>query len=269
MRPSLNFTTASAVVQVGRASQITDISRGWSAAWVYCTNLSPGVPQFFYFRQAVSTAGTALFGFQNGGNLWCFIDTTTTDLDMSGSHSLVATNKWLCIAVVFDIAGGTTDQHIYVGDRFNRLTEISYATRTDPSGARVSDADGQGRIGNNALGTRTFQGRIAHVHLGRDRQPSVDELYQSLLARAPIPGTVALWNPGWQGAAFVADEVGPSDGRVSGPTPAEGLPLPYRYGMPKRRSWEIVAAATYSFPPVAGLTNRIFRRATPVAGVLR
>jgi hypothetical protein len=86
----------------------------------------------------------------------------TTSLSYVSATSTLVQNAWNYVAFTFDSAGSANELvQIYKGNRTTLATEVTYASRTDGSGALLSDATANFSIGNASGYSAAWLGTIA------------------------------------------------------------------------------------------------------------
>jgi hypothetical protein len=95
--------------------------------------------------------------FAENNQIKMLVDYTTTDL-VRPSVAVITPGTWYHVVVTWTGSGTATNAKIYVDGG-----EVSYATSTDGSGTRVSDATANFSIGNDSTEARTFDGSLDSV----------------------------------------------------------------------------------------------------------
>lgn len=195
----------------------------------------------------------------NAGRLQLTI-TRTSSLTYTGASSAAGelpTTTWQCVATCFD-AAQTPAAHIYIGGLTTTLTELSYSTQSDGSGAATNDASNPLVVGNITGGSGAFQGDVA-LALFWGRMLPLAELRSLQFDPRPTSGCLLYSVYGWNGLGTQPDWSGHSQnaGTVTGGAVAPAhVPLAAPFGMSLPMPYAIRAVS--NVPLVRARERRLF-----------
>lgn len=169
-------------INIGSAAAIDDLTAAAYLMWVNPTTLTAN-RILFAKTDGVSSNRRLLLLSGTGGNLdFRVIRATTNTQYVTSSTPLSATGSWIGLAIVFDTSAGAGEVvNIYSCPSTTfpvSLTEATYSTATDGSGALTSDAAGSFLWGNGAALNVSIQAGIA---------------YAALFSVAPSKATCETW----------------------------------------------------------------------------
>lgn len=146
---------------IGSASGLDNMDPMTLLLWTKVTTLTSG--RAFYSKGFGSGSNRRLLLLSGtGGNIdFRVIRATTNTQYVTNDTPLASTGTFICIAVVFDSGAGAGQVvHIYTGVQASpvMLTESTYGTATDGSGALTSDAADSALWGNGAATNIAIQG---------------------------------------------------------------------------------------------------------------
>jgi len=217
-------------VVVTAATSINTLSAWTWYGWYYPTTLTAG-------RKIMQKADpSSPFGGRDirvvaSNFIRCDVTRATTASQYITNSNALSTNKWWFIAVTYDEAAGAGEVfNVYVGDLSTLVTESTYGTVQNGSGATTSDALGDLRIGNSTTAAQAWQGRIgpcAHFN----RVMTLGEIQSHQFNPRVASGCVGLWNLGDNGTGTQTDFSGNGNaGTVTGATQSDNPPLMRRWG---------------------------------------
>lgn len=173
--------------------------------WIMPTTLTD--TRIIFSKLNGTPAGSTLRVSGAGGNIEFIRSRATTDASfITNNTPIVTLNKWYCVAVTFASAGAAGEAvNIYVGDLTTPLTECTYGTATDGTGAIVSESSSTNyKLGNGAGSTLSFQGKIGPCmyHSGL---LTLGQMKSWQWRPKMFAGTRALHFPGSNGTTNVPD----------------------------------------------------------------
>ena len=188
---ALNLDGVDDLVNAGSAGMLDNVSAITVAAWV--NPGSTGEGGYGRIVQKGSTSNpTAGFRFltQGTNQLGFAVDYGTTDLNRVSATNTVTMGAWSHVVATWDGSTSASNVHIYV----NGVEVSSYATTTNPAGARGDDNAASLYIGGNDTIDRTFAGKLDDVRVYNSVLSASDvlALYQ---ASDTTPPTVSLTAP--------------------------------------------------------------------------
>lgn len=136
------------------------------SAWIYPTGLGENSNGQIIGKDNAASSANPTNGWTlrlTGTNQIRFTaDNVTTDIDRVSANNAITLNAWNHVVVTWDGSNTATNIKIYVNG-----AEVSYATTTDGSGNKNSDAANNLVIGNNRVAslTRTFAGYIDELYV--------------------------------------------------------------------------------------------------------
>jgi hypothetical protein len=229
---ALLFTNAATDhVSHGSGATLDDINAGTMLAWVYRTGTTSD--RMIYMKGNAAELNRAKYlkvnssdNGQGAGSLQFGMYRATTPMLVEPTGTPVTQDAWTCIATTFDSAGADGDQHIYIGDLDDPLTEPgAYTVRQAGSGTPTSDAEDAFHIGNEMQVSPlrfSFPGRIALLAYW-NRVLTLQELREQQYRPHPTSGCVLFAS--MTTTPTVVDESGNgNDGTVSGATLTDGIP---------------------------------------------
>lgn len=227
---ALLFTNAATDhVDHGSAAVLDNINAGSLLAWVYRTATTSD--RILYMKGNAAELSRAKYlkvnssdNGQGAGSLQFGMYRATTPLLVEPTGTPVTQDAWVCIAATFDADGSASDQHIYIGDLDEVLTEPgAYTVRQAGSGTPSDEAADDFHIGNEvqvAPLRLAFPGRIA-MFAYWNRVLTLAELRAQQYAPSVTPGCVLFAE---LSGSSVPDLSGNGNtGTVSGATDADGI----------------------------------------------
>jgi hypothetical protein len=157
---AFDFDGVDDVVNVGSAAIFDNPAALTVSAWIRPDNTGEG-GYGRIVQKGNGTNGAAGYRFTMAGTnqLEFVVDYATTDLTRRSVVNSLTMSTWQHVAVTWDGSASASNVKIYV----NGVEVSSYATTTSGVGARGDDSATDLRIGNNDLGSRTFNGVIDDV----------------------------------------------------------------------------------------------------------
>lgn len=229
---ALLFTNADTDhVNHGLGSTLANINAGTMLAWVYRTGTTSD--RMVYMKGNAAELNRAKYlkvnssdNAQGAGSLQFGMYRATTPMLVEPTGTPVTQDAWVCIAATFDSDGADGDQHVYIGDLDDPLTEPgAYTVRQAGSGTPSDDSADNFHVGNEMQVSPlrfSFPGSIALLAYW-NRVLSLDELRDQQYRPHPTSGCVLFAS--MTTTPTVVDESGnDNDGTVSGATLTDGIP---------------------------------------------
>lgn len=126
-------------------TMMDNLGTGTIAAWVYWN--SSGADDWI----CAKNSGGNLMSFGAAGNptrLRFDLATSGTNVSIVGTNSTLVTGSWQFQVVSWVYNGASTAQHLYTGDLSTMASEVSYASRSTPSGSVADNSGDNFAIGN-------------------------------------------------------------------------------------------------------------------------
>ena len=156
---ALNFDGVDDIVNCSSGSTLDQLPAMTVAAWIKADTMGAG--GFGRIVQKGTGGGGGwrflLFG---TNQLQLAVDYGTTDLNRISAVNALSTGVWTHVVATWTGSATATNVQLYVDG-----VEVSYATTTNASGTRASDAAANLYIGNESGGTRAFDGALDDVRV--------------------------------------------------------------------------------------------------------
>lgn len=192
--------------------------------WVRPTTFT-GANGVLYSKGATDPTEKRMTVIATTGTIRVVIDRATTDMTYDTSTALTV-DVWTFVAITFNSANGANElANVYIGTLSALATEAAYTSRTDGSGAVVSEATEAARWGNSAGSAANFMG---HFGIGQivNRELTLGEVQQWQFRPRNITGAVVLHPFGYNGTGTQADLTGNGNaGTVTGCVASSNPPL--------------------------------------------
>lgn len=202
-------------VVCGSAASLDNLDPFTVLAWVYPTTLTAGRRVF----EKLTTDNNVRLNLAAGNVRFIRARATTSTDYITNSTPLSATNSWIFFALTYASAS-TPTTHIYTGNLTTAITEATYGTATDGSGALTDDAAENWVIGNKAAATfnSAWQGAIGHFSIYNVVLTSA-QIEAQRLRQFVGSGCVMFLQLGFDGTGTQTDFSGNSNtGAVTGAT---------------------------------------------------
>lgn len=160
---AIDFDAVDDVVAAGSGASLDNLAAITITAWIRADSIGEGGNPGRIVHKGTGTSATNGWQFvTQGSNTIAFaVDHATTDLNRVGPANAITFGAWRHVAVTWTGSATATDVKLYV----DGVEVSSYATSTNGSGARSSDASSSAFIGNDNTGVRTFDGAIDDVRI--------------------------------------------------------------------------------------------------------
>ena len=214
-------------IDINDVSSLQNLDGITIMCWLYPTTFTPA-------RTIYNKDNRLYFRLPDGsGNLEFVRSRVGGDTNYLTDDTPLVLNTWNFIACTFDTSAGAGEViNLYRGDLSTPATESSYGTSDDGSGALLSDAGGDVRIGNDNNQTRAFQGSIADTHLINSTL-TLDQINAHLFRFIPHASSLIRMLPGYAGTGTQPDWSGNGhSGAVTGTSIGDHVPLRSPFGDP-------------------------------------
>ena len=203
-------------INCGSGASLDQLTSFTAAAWFKADSLGESSIGFIISKRTGSGAAAGWkLGVTDSGteklNVLCdFTGGGSVDGDWDTPADSIILGQWHHAALVYDRSATTNDPVIYIDGVSQSITEV-----TTPVGSAVDDSAQSFIIGNNAVGSTTFDGSIGYVlYIGR--LFSGWEVTQAMWYPLSIPS--ALSQPIWGDTAEQDLSGNGNDGTVTGTT---------------------------------------------------
>lgn len=223
----LDFTGASTYrVNHGSATILDDMDPFTFYGWFYKSGAATTFHRLFS-KWTTAIAGDSQCYIEGSGSaeVTCIRRRSGGTLTYTTNSSPLGTSgKWYFFAWVCDTSAGAGQQgNIYIGDLTTPVSEATYATATDSSGAISTEATSDFLIGNRSNFDRNWIGTIAVSGIVKSAL-TLNQL-RALQFRPTVVPNTALFSH-YYGTGSQPDWSGNSNsGTVTGPTQASHVPL--------------------------------------------
>jgi hypothetical protein len=199
--PALTFTGGdSDRINLGTAAALSDLQSGTIMVLVNSTSLPNAQLRGLFGKGDPATTNNWWLNASGGSNgILMQVPRATTGMiavalwaDMPGA----VINRWLWIVSTWDLAGASSDQHLYCGPMTGTIHEATYTARNVGSGATTSNAAATAYLGSLTGGaSESWPGRIACV-LVWNRPLSLPDI-RRLAKRIPLSAAPGGLRGGW------------------------------------------------------------------------
>lgn len=249
---SLTFPAATDYINFGSDASFDNVAQGTAVAWVKIP------PAHTTGRRIISKGGAVSFflRLEPAGELNLFVRRTTTHLEIA-SAAITPTNSWLFVAGVYNLAGVSADQKLYIGGPHSAVAETGYKTQIVGTGAKFDDSAEDVYVGSNTA-SQNFDGNIAGIRW-YNRVLTLAELailQHGFFTRCPPDNSGLLLNVQLDRATGTIRNLANSaaNGTIVG-TPVLATPAPLNY-----KRFALKDNGGIYVPPVGGSTTYYYRQ---------
>lgn len=160
---AVNFDAVDNVINAGSGASLDNLAALTIAAWIKINTIGEGASPGRILHKGTGTSAVAGWQFvtQNTHTIGFAVDHATTDLNRVAANNVLTPGQWHHVAVTWTGSATATNVKLYI----DGVETGTYASTTNGSGTRTSDASSSVFIGNNSTGERTFDGAIDDVRV--------------------------------------------------------------------------------------------------------
>lgn len=212
----------------GSSSTIDNVLTAFTTLmWVYPTTISDN-RGFWSILLNSGTSDHRLTFSGTSGFLRTRISEGASATNYITNNNALSINGWYCVALSYE-ASGTGRAKIFVGTLTSKLTQCTYSTATDGTGASMDAHSSNSLIVGNRFVTgayvQAFQGSISKL-LFWSRRLSDDEIYSQQFVHRPTENCILYSEYGYNGTGSQPDWSGNlNNGTVTGGSRSAHVPI--------------------------------------------